>query len=158
MIDFWCPNSGEPELSQGTIHLEAGRFYPIQCDYFQGDYEAKIQLFWSVDGSDYEVIPATAYYLPDGYTPSESRAEAVTISSDQKTTLISEGDTLSLQASVTPKEAPQKVIWSAASPAGGGSCCRGSISGCFLARSTGDESVYRVQNSPEWTLQGSGSK
>lgn len=119
MIDFWCPNSGEPELSQGTIHLEAGRFYPIQCDYFQGDYEAKIQLSWSVDGSDYEVIPATSYYLPDGYTPSESRAEAVTISSDQKTTLISEGDTLSLQASVTPKEAPQKVIWSAASPAGG---------------------------------------
>jgi hypothetical protein len=74
MIDNWTSHPEAPDQA-GPIHLEGGKYYHIQLDFFESGGRAMIKLFWQLPGSgDQEVIPPSQFcpisqLMPSGPSP-----------------------------------------------------------------------------------------
>jgi alpha-L-fucosidase len=62
--------SGGEGLASGgsSIHLEAGRRYPIRIEFKEVELNASLRLFWSRDGAPRVVVPAGSFFTGEGVT------------------------------------------------------------------------------------------
>ncbi len=60
LIDHWVGQS--PKEWSGSIALNAGQFYPIMFEYYQGTGGAMVNLKWSSAHTPKDLIPASALY------------------------------------------------------------------------------------------------
>nr|WP_317412961.1 glycoside hydrolase family 38 C-terminal domain-containing protein [uncultured Solibaculum sp.] len=67
VLDQWVSNTGADKVGQ-PVQLKAGT-YSFQMDYLQGTGGSSNRLFWSIDGGKDELIPASAFTLPEGVDP-----------------------------------------------------------------------------------------
>lgn len=81
-IDHWV-NDWDSEQTSKPVHLTAGA-HPFRFDLFQGDGGAHIKLSWQGPGSAKQVIPASAFTLPEDFHP-VSAAATVAASGEQLT-------------------------------------------------------------------------
>jgi len=68
VIDAW----GRAQSASAPVgKLEAGRKYPIRIEHHKGTQEAtgdwKAKLYWETPSIRKQLVPATAFYLPDGF-------------------------------------------------------------------------------------------
>lgn len=61
LVNNWNPHPGT--IDTGSIPLEAGQWYDIKLEYFQGGGGAQISLFWSSPTQTREVVPFDALTL-----------------------------------------------------------------------------------------------
>ncbi|MHB0913732.1 MAG: PA14 domain-containing protein [Armatimonadota bacterium] len=47
-----------------ALQLNGGKWYPIELDYFEGGGDARITLYWSVNGAPEVVVPQSVLKLP----------------------------------------------------------------------------------------------
>ncbi|WP_199734868.1 LamG-like jellyroll fold domain-containing protein [Cellulomonas sp. PhB143] len=66
LLDHWV-NDWEIEQKSTTITLEAGKSYSFRMDMFQATGGANMHLSWSTDGLEKQVVPASAFSLPEDY-------------------------------------------------------------------------------------------
>lgn len=67
VIDHWSKDWDNPQTSAQTLALTAGEQYDIKVEHFQEAGGANLFLSWSSASQPKEIIPATAYYAPEGY-------------------------------------------------------------------------------------------
>ncbi len=60
IIDNWTLHP--PTTDAGQIKLEAGRWYPIVLEFYQGPVSAQIELYWSSISQRQEIIPQECLY------------------------------------------------------------------------------------------------
>eukprot|EP00164_Ancoracysta_twista_P000778 GFYU01001022.1.p1 GENE.GFYU01001022.1~~GFYU01001022.1.p1 ORF type:complete len:1352 (-),score=396.68 GFYU01001022.1:117-3695(-) len=61
VIDYWKDHSAE--FTEGlSVHLIAGHDYDIKIEYFEGGGLAEMSLYWSVDGGDMALVPASSLF------------------------------------------------------------------------------------------------
>ncbi|WP_162144792.1 PA14 domain-containing protein [Peribacillus kribbensis] len=65
-IDFW-QDKWDIEQKSAPISLEAGKKYDIRIDYFEHFGGANLKLYWSSPGTEKQIIPKSAFFLPDDY-------------------------------------------------------------------------------------------
>ncbi|CAH0343903.1 PA14 domain-containing protein [Bacillus sp. CECT 9360] len=70
-IDFW-QDKWDIEQKSAPISLEAGKEYDIKVEYFEHFGGANLKLFWSSDSVKKQIVPSSAFYLPDGYGANET--------------------------------------------------------------------------------------
>lgn len=69
LINFWDGGLWDRPQTSKAVHLEAGRYYTFQTDYFEYEGGSHVTLSWSNDkGMEKKIIPATAFYLPEDYS------------------------------------------------------------------------------------------
>ena len=68
IIDHWV-GDWDNEQTSAAVSLTAGQRYDIKVENFQAIGGANMYLRWSSASTPKELIPATAYYAPDGYPP-----------------------------------------------------------------------------------------
>lgn len=66
VIDHWV-NDWDKEQTSAPVRLEAGKKYSFQVDYFEDFGGSNLYLRWSSDNLSKEIVPASAFYLPEGY-------------------------------------------------------------------------------------------
>lgn len=66
VIDHWA-NDWDKEQTSAPIRLEAGKKYSFQADYFEDFGGSNLYLHWSSDKLSKEIVPASAFYLPEDY-------------------------------------------------------------------------------------------
>ncbi len=75
IINEWGALSLAFTVADSTVHLEAGKYYPITVEYQQLPLYAAAFLFWQADGVPMGIIPETAFYVPQEtsaeYTPAK---------------------------------------------------------------------------------------
>ncbi|GAA6397239.1 glycoside hydrolase family 38 C-terminal domain-containing protein [Solibaculum mannosilyticum] len=79
VLDQWVSNTGQDKVGP-EVQLKAGT-YSFQMDYLQGSGGSYNRLFWSIDGGENELVPASAFTLPEGEEPmpEASRGKIYTI-------------------------------------------------------------------------------
>lgn len=63
LIDNWTDQAYNQESE--TIALEAGKYYEIEIEYYQGSGGAEVDFYWESASQAYEVVPSTALYYID---------------------------------------------------------------------------------------------
>lgn len=66
VIDHWV-NDWDKEQTSAPVRLEAGKKYSFQVDYFEDYGGSNLYLRWSSNNLSKEIVPASAFYLPEGY-------------------------------------------------------------------------------------------
>lgn len=66
VIDHWV-NDWDKEQTSAPVSLEAGKKYSFRVDYFEDFGGSNLYLRWSSDNLSKEIVPASAFYLPEGY-------------------------------------------------------------------------------------------
>jgi beta-galactosidase/beta-glucuronidase/regulation of enolase protein 1 (concanavalin A-like superfamily) len=66
-IDFW-EDKWDIEQKSAPISLEAGKEYDIKIDYFENVGGAHLKLYWSSDNVEKQIVPRSAFFLPDDYS------------------------------------------------------------------------------------------
>ncbi|MGG3470255.1 PA14 domain-containing protein [Neobacillus pocheonensis] len=65
-IDFW-QDKWDLEQKSAPISLEAGKEYDIKIEYFEHFGGANLKLYWSSASVEKQIVPKSAFYLPDDY-------------------------------------------------------------------------------------------
>lgn len=70
IIDAW----DRPQTARATVGpLTAGKKYPIRIEHHKGTFKAtgawKVKLYWETPSIKKQLVPATAFYLPEGFSP-----------------------------------------------------------------------------------------
>ncbi|MEH7333918.1 PA14 domain-containing protein [Neobacillus drentensis] len=68
-IDFW-QDKWDLEQKSAPISLEAGKEYDIKIEYFEHFGGANLKLYWSSPSVQKQIVPKSAFYLPDDYSVS----------------------------------------------------------------------------------------
>ncbi|NNG34810.1 LamG-like jellyroll fold domain-containing protein [Nakamurella aerolata] len=91
LIDFWVNQWDIEQTATRTVRLEAGVPVPIRFDLFQAIGGANIHLSWQSAnaGVAKQVVPASAFRLPDGWRPYGASAE---VGADGSTAVITFAD------------------------------------------------------------------
>jgi len=79
LIDNWTDHGSTPD--QGTIPLEAGKFYDLRLEYYQNGGGAVIQLEWSGPSLPQQTIPKDCFFhleMPDDW-PDFNIADAASV-------------------------------------------------------------------------------
>ena len=63
-IDFW-QDKWDLEQKSAPISLEAGKEYDIKIEYFEHYGGANLKLYWSSPSVKKQIVPRSAFYLPD---------------------------------------------------------------------------------------------
>ncbi|WP_408011285.1 sugar-binding domain-containing protein [Pseudalkalibacillus sp. A8] len=66
VIDFW-EDKWDIEQKSIPISLEAGKEYDIKVEYFEHYGGSNLKLYWSSESVPKQIIPSSAFYLPEGY-------------------------------------------------------------------------------------------
>ncbi|WP_462411416.1 PA14 domain-containing protein [Neobacillus sp. Marseille-QA0830] len=69
-IDFW-QDKWDIEQKSAPIKLEAGKEYDIKVEYFENYGGSNLRLYWSSSSTEKQIVPNSAFYLPDGYSVSD---------------------------------------------------------------------------------------
>lgn len=68
MINYWDANSWDVPQTSKSVYLEAGKKYTCKAEYFDYEGGSHAILSWSNDkGMEKEMIPSSAFYLPEDY-------------------------------------------------------------------------------------------
>ncbi|WP_057913814.1 PA14 domain-containing protein [Peribacillus muralis] len=70
-IDFW-EDKWDVEQKSQAISLEAGKEYDIKIEYFEHEGGANLKMFWSSASVPKQIIPSSAFYLPEDYVRDET--------------------------------------------------------------------------------------
>ncbi|MEH7308201.1 PA14 domain-containing protein [Neobacillus drentensis] len=63
-IDFW-EDKWDIEQKSAPISFEAGKEYDIKIEYFEHFGGANLKLYWSSDNVEKQIVPRSAFFLPD---------------------------------------------------------------------------------------------
>ncbi|MDF2834633.1 MAG: hypothetical protein K0Q63_273 [Paenibacillus sp.] len=66
LIDFWEDKYDEEKTSR-AITLEGGRKYDFKIEFFENFGGANLYLNWAGPGITKQIVPASAFYLPESY-------------------------------------------------------------------------------------------
>ena len=77
LIDNWTIHGTEEDT--GSLSLQAGEWYDIRLEYFEGGGEARMSLEWSSPSTTQNVIPTAALRYPDFSKVTISRSPATAI-------------------------------------------------------------------------------
>ena len=102
LIDHWNVHSAFEDRS-AKYHMDPGKDYRIQVDYFEDDQYAVARLFWMSDSQVKEIVPQSQLY-PD-------EAHAVTVWSDYDDDYALRGDTVTFYADIDEGLLADKVEW-----------------------------------------------
>jgi regulation of enolase protein 1 (concanavalin A-like superfamily) len=68
-IDFW-QDKWDIEQKSAPIALQAGKAYDIKIEYFEHFGGANLKLYWSSPSVEKQIVPRSAFLLPDNYSMS----------------------------------------------------------------------------------------
>ncbi|MGX6443621.1 PA14 domain-containing protein [Neobacillus sp. K501] len=81
-IDFW-EDKWDLEQKSAPITLEAGKEYDIKVEYFENYGGSNLRLYWSSPSTEKQIVPSSAFFLPDGYSVSND-IKTITVLEDGK--------------------------------------------------------------------------
>ncbi|RKS73779.1 glycosyl hydrolase family 2 [Motilibacter peucedani] len=84
VIDHWVDDWDNRQTS-APVQLEAGKRYDVKVEYFEDFGGSNLHLSWSSPSTPSEPIPASAFYLPEGYEPPVNGTAAVDASGTHAT-------------------------------------------------------------------------
>ncbi|MFB9674838.1 PA14 domain-containing protein [Streptosporangium vulgare] len=84
VIDHWV-DDWDVEQVGTPVALEAGRRYDIRIEYFEHFGGAHLRLRWQSPSQAKEIVPAGAFFLPEGFDPPGPAAAAVGAGGDTVT-------------------------------------------------------------------------
>ncbi|MFD0658852.1 PA14 domain-containing protein [Thermocatellispora tengchongensis] len=76
IIDHWV-DDWDIEQVGTPIALEAGKKYDFKIEYFEHFGGANLRLRWQAPGLEKQIVPAEAFYLPEGFDPPGPESAAV---------------------------------------------------------------------------------
>ncbi|NHC16330.1 PA14 domain-containing protein, partial [Motilibacter deserti] len=68
ILDHWVDDWDVRQTSQ-PITLQAGQLYDVKVEYFENYGGSNLHLSWSSPSQPMQIVPASAFFLPAGYTP-----------------------------------------------------------------------------------------
>ncbi len=84
IIDHWV-DDWDVEQAGTPIALEAGRAYDVKVEYFEHFGGAHLRLRWQSASQAREIVPATAFTLPEGFDPPGPASASVNEAGDVAT-------------------------------------------------------------------------